>query len=424
MSRRLAGAIVGGALLLAACSDDTADPAASSSDVTFTTTAPPATTVAPTDTDGTDATEPTTQSTDTTAPSTPTTPLTADLVTFTPFVDLWQPVDMAWRAGDAALYFVEQKGRIVPVIDGVAGAPSLDVSSTIATGPEQGLLGLAFHPTEPLAYVNYTRADGDTVIAEYAVGADGVFDVDSAREVLVIGQPQDNHNGGDLTFGPDGFLYIGMGDGGAADDPERGALNVGHLLGKMLRIDPLADGDQPYTVPADNPFVGVDGARPEIWSVGLRNPWRFNFDRATGDLWIADVGQNQWEEINVVTAEQGAGRGINFGWSAWEGTHRFNEDQAADGVTMPIFEYEHGDAGCSVSGGDVYRGAAVPSLVGWYLFSDYCSGIITALQTADGVLTGELRLGVVENVSALCIGPDGELYVLSLRGSVHRIDAA
>lgn len=421
MSRRLAGALAGATLLLAACSDDTSDPVASSPDVTFVTTAPTSSTAVPTAPESS-ATEPT----DTTTAETSTTaPLTAEMVAFTPFVEgLSQPVDLAWRDDDAALYVVEQTGHIVSVTGGAATAVVLDLSNAISTGNEQGLLGLAFHPTESLAYVNYTRNDGDTVIAEYAVGEGGMFDTASAREVLVIDQPDTNHNGGDLTFGPDGFLYIGTGDGGSAGDPERRALNVSELLGKMLRIDPLAAGDQPYTVPADNPFVGVEGARPEIWSVGLRNPWRFNFDSTTGDLWIADVGQNQWEEINVVTADTGAGSGINFGWSAWEGTHRFNDDQAADGVTMPIFEYEHGDAGCSVSGGDVYRGTAVPSLVGWYLFSDYCSGLITGLRAADGVLAGQVPLGQVPSVSAICIGPDGELYVLSLGGTVYRVDAA
>ena len=312
-----------------------------------------------------------------------------------------------------------QGGYVVPVRDGVAGEPVLDISGAIVSGDEQGLLGHAFHPDEMLAYVDYTNKSGDTVIAEYAVADDGTFDPASAREVLTIDQPYPNHNGGEVTFGPDGYLYIGMGDGGAANDPERRALNVGQLLGKILRIDPTGGkGDgQPYTVPADNPFVGIEGARPEIWSVGVRNPWRFNFDRETGDLWIGDVGQGEWEEINLARASDGAGRGVNFGWSAWEGTHRFNSDQAAAGVTMPIFEYPHGAAGCSVSGGDVYRGTALPSLVGWYLFSDYCSGIVTALQATDGTLTGQVELGTVAGVSAICAGPDGELYVLSLNDS-------
>ena len=352
--------------------------------------------------------------------------LTPDQVTFAPFVSgLSSPVDLAWREGDDALYVVLQGGSIVPVRGGVAGAPVLDIGGSITSGGEQGLLGLAFHPSAPLAYVNYTDSDGDTVIAEYAVAKDGTFEATSARELLTIEQPYANHNGGNLEFGPDGYLYIGTGDGGSGGDPERRSLNGSELLGKMLRIDPTPSGDQPYTVPADNPFIGVDGARPEIWSVGLRNPWRFTFDSATGDLWIGDVGQGEWEEINLTRAVDGGGRGMNFGWSAFEGTHRFNDDQSADGVTMPIFEFQHGPAGCSVSGGDVYHGSEVPALAGWYVFSDYCSGIVTALWQTNGTLTGQVQLGNVSAVSAICSGPDGQLYVLSLGdNTVYRIAGA
>ena len=427
MSRRrplLATAVVAATLLAAACSDDGADLVATGPEVTFatnTTVAPPdapATSDAP---DTTPSTEPTTDQPATTVALAP------DAVVFTPYVrDLTAPVDVAWRADDSTLYVVQQNGLVVPIVDGAAGEPVLDVTGIVAFGGEQGLLGLAFHPTEPLAYVNYTRAgDGATVIDEYAVGADGVFDAASRRELLTIDQPYANHNGGDLTFGPDGYLYIGTGDGGAGGDPERRALNVSQLLGKMLRIDVTASGDLPYTIPADNPFVGIEGARAEIWSVGVRNPWRFNFDPATGDLWIGEVGQGEWEEIDLVRAVDGGGRGVNFGWSAWEGTHPFNDDQSPDGATPPIFEYPHGDDGCSVSGGTVYRGTAVPSLLGWYLFSDYCSGIISALQATDGVLTGQLQLGTLSAISAIGDGPDGELYVLSVGdGVVYRIDPA
>ena len=428
--RRSNLALVGAALLLAACAGDGDDSQSvvGGPDVTFTATTSTAPSTPATPTPSTTTGAATTGTSATTAAPTTTVALTAGQVSFTPFVsNLSGPVDLAWRKGDATLYVVLQGGSIVPVRDGVAGEPVLDISDSIVSGGEQGLLGLAFHPTEPLAYVDYTDKSGDTVIAEYAVADDGTFDPASAREVLTIDQPYPNHNGGEVTFGPDGYLYIGMGDGGAANDPERRALNVGQLLGKILRIDPTAGkGDgQPYTVPADNPFVGVEGARPEIWSIGVRNPWRFNFDRETGDLWIGDVGQGEWEEIDLALASDGAGRGVNFGWSAWEGTHRFNSDQAAAGVTMPIFEYPHGAAGCSVSGGDVYRGTALPSLVGWYLFSDYCSGIVTALQATDGTLTGQVELGKVAGVSAICAGPDGEFYVLSLNDSaVYRVTAA
>lgn len=403
--RRSLGALVGAALLVTACGDDGDDSqsVASSPNVTYLTTP-----------------ENTAQT------RSPAPPLTADQVTFAPFVsDLASPVDLAWRGGDDVLYVALQGGTIVPVRGGVAGAPVLDISGSVTSGVEQGLLGLAFHPSEPLAYVNYTDANGDTVIAEYSVTDDGTFDASTARELLTIDQPHANHNGGNLEFGPDGYLYIGMGDGGSGGDPDRRSLNLSELLGKMLRIDPTPSGDQPYSVPADNPFVGVDGARPEIWSAGLRNPWRFTFDSATGDLWIGDVGQGEWEEINLTRAADGGGRGMNFGWSAFEGTHRFNDDQSEDGVTMPIFEFQHGPAGCSVSGGDVYHGSEVPALAGWYVFSDYCSGIVTALQQTDGALTGQVQLGTISAVSAICSGPDGQLYVLSLGdNAIYRIAGA
>lgn len=429
MSRRhplLAVTLAATALLAAACSDDGADPVASGPDVTFATNTTVAATDAPATSDVPDTT-PSTETVPATEGPTSTVALTPEAVGFTPYVSgLTAPVDAAWRAGDPTLYLVQQDGLVLPLVDGAAGTPVLDLSDAVEFGGEQGLLGLAFHPTESLAYVNYTRAgDGATVIEEYAVGDDGVFDTASARELLTIDQPYANHNGGDLAFGPDGFLYIGMGDGGYGDDPERRSLNVGQLLGKILRIDVTASDALPYTIPSDNPFVGVEGARAEIWSVGVRNPWRFNFDPATGDLWIGEVGQGEWEEIDLVRAADGGGRGVNFGWSAWEGTHRFNDDQSPDGATPPIFEYPHGDQGCSVSGGTVYRGSKIPSLNGWYLFSDYCSGIITALQATDGVLTGQLQLGTLSAVSAIVDGPDGELYVLSLGdGTVSRIDPA
>lgn len=423
--KRPGTALLSVALLLAACSANGDDSQAvdSAPMVSFLTTP---TTGASDTTDALTNETTQTESTSSTNPAATVSALAAEQVTFAPFVgDLANPVDLAWRDGDDALYVVLQGGTIVPVRSGAAGSPVLDISGSITSGGEQGLLGLAFHPSDPLAFVNYTNADGDTVIAQYTVAGDGTFDPASARELLTIEQPYANHNGGNLEFGPDGFLYIGTGDGGSGGDPERRALNVSELLGKMLRIDPTPEGDQPYTIPADNPFVGIDGARPEIWSVGVRNPWRFTFDSATGDLWIGDVGQGEWEEVDLARAIDGGGRGLNFGWSAFEGTHRFNDDQAQDGVTMPIFEYQHGDAGCSVSGGDVYHGSEVPSLAGWYVFSDFCSGIVTALQQTDGALTGQIELGTVSGVSAICSGPDGQLYVLSLNdNAIYRIAAA
>ena len=384
-------------------------------------------TVAPTTSSSADTT-PETSPTTTPESTTPevTVPLVADAIVLTPYVDGFDgPVDLVWRVGDPSVYIVDQSGVVTRVVDGEKGPAVLDISDLVSCCGEQGLLGLAFHPTESLAYVDYTNTDGNTVIAEFAVAADGVFDAASRRTVITIDQPYPNHNGGKVAFGPDGMLYIGFGDGGSGGDPERRALDLGEPLGKLLRINPRADGGDPYSVPVDNPFVDVDGALPEIWSIGLRNPWRFNFDSETGDLWIADVGQGEWEEVDVAHARDGGGRGLNFGWSAFEGTHPYNTDQPSDGATPPIYEYEHGDEGCSISGGTVYRGEAIPSLRGWYLFGDFCSGKVWALSEVPGAAPIVLELAHANGVSAISAGPDGELYVLAYSdGSVLRIDPA
>jgi glucose/arabinose dehydrogenase len=333
-------------------------------------------------------------------------------------------VDVTWRVGDPALYVVEQPGRVIRAADGTT-TPVLDISGEISAGGEQGLLGLAFDPAGALAYVNYTDSDGDTVIERFAVGADGVFDVASREVIMTIDQPYDNHNGGDLTFGPDGMLYIGMGDGGAGGDPERRALNLGELLGKLLRIDPsapstAADGTAlAYTIPADNPFVDVEGARGEIWSIGLRNPWRFSFDSETGDLWIADVGQNAVEEVDVVAAADGvnAGRGASFGWSAFEGDQPYNSDVTAEGAIAPIAVYGHDSGRCSVSGGVRARGAANGALDGWYVFGDYCSGEVFALEpSADLTESRTLTVAQGQNITAVVSGPNGEVLVVDASG--------
>lgn len=415
MTRRIAAATAALAMLVVAgCSDDRLD---SGPTVTFATSGP-----APTPSDTTNPSTDTTPSTTFAPPATPAPDLGDPVVALSPLVDVRSPVDLAWRAGDTTLFVVGQDGTVVPVRDGTVGEPVLDMTRLTEADGEQGLLGLTFAADGATAYVNHTdRSGGDTVIASYIVNDSGTFDETSRVELLTIEQPYGNHNGGAVLVGPDDMLYIGMGDGGSANDPERRSLNVTSLLGKILRIDPTPSGDRPYTVPADNPFVDVPGAQPEIWSVGVRNPWRMSFDSATGDLWFGDVGQGQWEEIDVAWAADGGGRGLNFGWSAWEGTHRFNEDQPADGVTPPIYEYEHGDAGCSVSGGAVYRGAAIPALVGWYVFGDYCSGNIYGLRVQDRVLVDTLLLGTLPELSAVRAGPDGELYALSLGGTVAAI---
>ena len=335
-----------------------------------------------------------------------------------------QPVDVAFRPAGGEIYVVEQPGRVIAVTD-LSADVVLDITDLTAARGEQGLLGLAFHPTADLAYVNFTDTNGDTVVAELAVDpATARFDRDTYREVLTVDQPYRNHNGGQLTFGPDQLLYIGVGDGGSGGDPQRYALDLTNRLGKLLRIDPVEADGQPFTVPADNPFVDTPGADPTIWAHGLRNPWRFSFDPRTGDLWIGDVGQGEFEEINRSTATDrlDAARGANFGWSAFEGFERFNDDQPTEGAVPPLFVYDHGDGRCSVTGGTVARGEAVADLAGWYLFGDYCSGQIWALDpTAPPTEPRVEEIARLEVLVALAESPEGEMYAVANGGIVARL---
>jgi glucose/arabinose dehydrogenase len=336
----------------------------------------------------------------------------------------------ATGAGDGSgrLFVVEQGGRIRIVRDGrLLDAPFLDISDRVRSGGEQGLLGLAFRPgfgpDEARFYVNYTDRAGDTVIAEYRRTADpDRADPASERILLRIDQPFANHNGGMLAFGPDGRLYIGTGDGGSAGDPLDAGQRRDTLLGKLLRIDPDPGSTGPYRVPPDNPFVGTPGARPEIWALGLRNPWRFAFDRLTGQLWIADVGQGRYEEVN--RAPDGLGRGANYGWARMEGRHCYpsGEGCARPGFVLPVAEYGH-DLGCSVTGGYVYRGGASPALAGVYLFGDYCSGRLWGI--ASGGPAEQVPILLAETgrtISSFGQDDAGELYLTDLAdGSVWRI---
>lgn len=340
---------------------------------------------------------------------------------------LANPLYLTAPAGDPRLFVVEQDGRIWIVQNNQRlSTPFLDINPIVRSGGEQGLLSLAFHPnyaTNGYFYVNYTDNNGDTRVERYTVSANAnVADATSAKLILAIDQPYANHNGGLVMFGPDDKLYIGMGDGGSGGDPENRAQNRDSLLGKLLRID--VDAGDPYGVPPDNPYVGSAG-RDEIWAIGLRNPWRFAFDRTAGLLYIADVGQNAWEEVHVAPVSQGA---LNYGWVIMEGAHCYPPGSACStaGLLLPAVEYGHAN-GCSITGGFVYRGSRSPSLVGHYFYSDYCSGWIRSFTYANGAVQQQTNWNLnVTLGNVLSFGEDsaGELYVLSANGSVYRITAA
>ncbi len=332
-----------------------------------------------------------------------------------------QPVALAVRRDDPALYIAEKPGRVVAVRDGEGPRVVLDITDQVSLGSEQGLLGIAFSPDGRFLYVDITDASGNTRILEFAAGDEGI-DATSEREVLRVDQPYSNHNGGNLAFGPDGYLYIALGDGGSGGDPQGRAQSRSTLLGKLLRISPRPSGGEPYGIPADNPFVGRDGSRPEIWAYGLRNPWRFSFDRATGDLWIGDVGQDAWEEIDVEPA--GSTGGLNFGWDALEGTHPFEGGSTDPEMVAPVFEYPHDGSVCAVTGGYVYRGEDIPALAGAYVFADFCRGRLEAFVLRDGLARLHRELGpTVDSLASFGQDATGELYALSLSGPVYRMVA-
>ena len=330
--------------------------------------------------------------------------------------------------GSARLFVVEQRGRVRILKDGaILPAPFLDISSRVSFGSERGLLSIAFPPgrgKKSEFYADYTDVRGDTAISRFTVSGDpNVADATSEEILLSIPQPFANHNGGQLAFGPDGYLYVGMGDGGDAGDPNNNAQNPSSLLGKILRIDVV--GKAAYAVPPSNPFVGTANARGEIWAYGLRNPWRFSFDRKTNVLYIADVGQGAWEEVDVQPAESTGGE--NYGWRLTEGNHCFAPSTGCPtaGITSPVAEYSHAGGNCSVTGGFVYRGRDFDGLTGIYFYGDYCSGRIWGLRRTD---TGWDDIELLKPGFAIStFGEDeaGEIYVADYTGGViHRLTDA
>ncbi len=348
----------------------------------------------------------------------------------TPVVSLPNPIALVARPNTGSergdLYVATRAGQVWLLgADGDEPAEMvLDIGDLTTTDCETGLLGIAFGPDGSSLYVHYTDLRGDNQIVVYPMSGHSVQG-DQGRTVLSVAQPACNHNGGHIAFGPDGNLWIGLGDGGGANDMFNHGQNLDSLLATMVRIDPGASGGADYAIPSDNPFAG-GGGRPEIWVYGARNPWRFSFDGDSGDLWIADVGQNDWEEIHVLRAADGWVPGANLGWPLFEGDVRFSGTAVPDDLVFPVHVYDH-DVGCSVTGGHVYRGSAIAQLAGAYVFGDYCTGRIWALTIDDeGADTREELEVSVPQFSLVSFGEDasGEIYVLSFDDTVYRLELA
>lgn len=397
---------------------------------------------------GDDADDDRLDATTSTAPVIDPDPGAADLASIelstTLVAELDQPISLAVRPGGGDLYVAEKTGAVRRILVAPADGPSddrysvqerpvVDLSGEVADGGEQGLLGIAFSSDGRQLYLDYTRAgDGATVVEAVELGDGAGADEPERRELLVVDQPAPNHNGGQLVLGPDGYLYVGLGDGGGGGDPDGHGQDIDTLLGSILRIDPqsgerAADGDDAYIVPTGNPFHR-DGRPSEVWLYGVRNPWRFTFDRTTGDLWVADVGQGSWEEINVLPATEGrdAGRGSNLGWNEMEGRHPYEGGENPDGAILPVLEYDHSGGGCSVTGGYRYRGAAIPALDGVYLFADYCLAGVQGIQLdASGRAVAAQRAWDLpsDRVQSFGEDDDGELYLLLAGGDVRKIVA-
>jgi len=337
---------------------------------------------------------------------------------------LVNPVYLTATSGDSRLFIVEQPGRIRIVRNGqLMATPFLDITTRVSSGGERGLLSVAFHPqyrSNGHLFVNFTNLSGNTRIERFTVSTNpDVVSASSSKLILEIAQPAANHNGGLNLFGPDGMLYIGMGDGGGAGDPFGNGQNRNTLLGAMLRID--IDRGDPYAIPPDNPFVGQPGARGEIWAIGLRNPWRFAFDRQASLLYVADVGQGRLEEVDVVPASR---PGVNYGWNIMEGSACYNAASCnRQGLELPALEYDHTGGACSITGGFIYRGTLIPEIAGQYFYSDFCAGWVRSFRYAGGAVLDrrEWNMGDVGSVTSFGEDSSGELYIVSANGRVYRI---
>jgi glucose/arabinose dehydrogenase len=411
-------AIVAALAVLGACS--------SSGSAKTPSTAPlsPANPSTPTSGTGSSTTRPVTSTT-----AAPRTPSAADLAAVriglrSVVTGLDSPVDIAFRPTGAdrpgTMYVVEQSGRLRVVRDGHAtSTPALDLSGNLSHNNEQGFLGATFSPDGSHLYVHYSDRDGNSNVDEYAMRGDDA-NPSTRRRVFFTEQPYPNHNGGEVTFGPDGMLYIGLGDGGSEGDPAGNGQNLSTPLSKILRINPTPVGKASYSIPKDNPFAKSAGAVRETWMWGLRNPWRFSFDRATGDVWIGDVGQNAYEEIDYAPRGQ---QGINWGWKLREGFHAYAGERPA-GARDPIAEGAHADGWCAIVGGYVYRGRAIPALDGVYLYGDNCRPNIDGLVQRGGRAIGHRDMGVtVDQLTSFGQDGSGELYAASRDGTIYQFVA-
>ncbi len=345
-----------------------------------------------------------------------------------------EPVSLKSRSGSADLWIAQRNGIVRRIqrtfnkdgIERISADTSvvLDISELVSLAGEQGLLDIEFSLDGRVLFVSYTDLEGALVVAEFDIARSSRANAGSQRELVRIPQPANNHNGGSLAIGADGFLYIGVGDGGGSGDPDGNGQNTDTLLGSILRIDPIATETSPYLIPDGNPFVDGGGA-PEIFLYGVRNPWRFSFDAGTDDMWIADVGQNQFEEVNRLAASQDFGKGANLGWNQLEAFERFDGGTPPASTTYPVFAYSHANGRCSVTGGHVYRGALLPSLDGVYVFGDYCTGEVFGLAVGNETVLRPLSFEAPrDELVSIGTGPDGELYLVLAGGEIRRVQAA